>query len=274
MFLTDTNVQRDFANLWWKRIIKQLILGKFLFRHAAGFLCSGEANKSLYKFYGVPDEKLFDFAFSWELADYLAASSKFQSQREQLRSNLGIPEDAFVTLYCGRLSKEKGVIDLVIAYHQVSSPKKLLLIVGDGPERDSIEKYISSNNVESVHISGFQPRDEVLKYYAVSDILVLPSLREATGAVVNEAMCFGLPIIASDQVGFGQEFVIPDENGFIFPVGEIDVLAKYIENMIAMPDEKRQTMKDASLRLISDVAKRDLAGNFARYLDSIRSDPA
>jgi glycosyltransferase involved in cell wall biosynthesis len=274
MFLTDTNVQRDLANPWWKKWIKKLILGRFLFRYAGGFLCSGQANKGLYHYYGVPETKLFDFAFSWELSDYIAVSADFKSQRQQLRKEFDIPEDAFVTVYCGRLSKEKGTIDLVEAHHRVPSPKKMLLIVGDGPERKSLEEFISVNNVESVRIDGFQPREEVPKYYAMGDLLVLPSIREATGAVVNEAMCFGLPIIVSDQVGFGEEFVKHGENGFIFPVGEINVLAEYIETMINMPRKELEAMQDESFRLISNVAKRDLAGNMVNFMDLIHPKQA
>lgn len=273
MFLTDTNVQRDLANPWWKSWIKKVILGKFLFKYAGGFLCSGQANKALYNYYGVPATKLIDFAFSWELSEYLAASTDFKAQSQQIRKKLDIPEDTFVTLYCGRLSKEKGTIDLVAAHHRVSSPKKMLLIVGDGPERKSLEGFISMNNVESVRITGFQAREEVPKYYAIADLLVLPSLREATGAVVNEAMCFGLPIIVSDQVGFGEEFVKPGKNGFIFPIGEVTILTEYIEQMIEMPSDQLRAMQDMSYRLISDVAKRDLAGNMVEYMDSIRSNP-
>lgn len=269
MFLTDTNVRKDRSNQWWKNWVKKLILGRFLFRYAKGFLCSSQANKSHFRSYGVPDNKLFDFAYQWEISDYLAASRDLKSQRKQLRKEFDIPEDAFLTIYCGRLSKEKGTIDLLEAHHRVSSPKKMLLIVGDGPERKSLEDFISSNKVESVRITGFQPRGDVPKYYEMGDLLVLPSLREAAGAVVYEAMCFGLPVIVSDQVGYGEEFVIPGKNGFIFPVREIDVLAECIETMINMPGEELKAMKDESFRLISDVAKRDLANNMVKFMDSV-----
>ena len=273
MFLTDTNVQREVENPWWKNWIKKIILGRFLFRFAIGFLCSGKTNERLYEHYGVPSHKLVDFAFSWELADYMAASDRLKGQREQLRVNFGIPEDAFVVMYCGRLSKEKGAIDLLAAYRQVSSPKKMLLVVGDGPERNALDSFISKYNVDSVFITGFQPREEVPKYYAVADLLVVPSIREATGAVVHEAMCFALPVIVSDQVGFGEEFVIPDENGYVYPVGKTEVLAKHIEQIIDMPTNRRQDMMDKSLLLISTVAKKSLSSNLAEYLNSIPPNP-
>ena len=270
MFLTDTNVQRDLSNPWWKTGLKKLLLGRFLFRYAGGFLCSGKTNQELYEYYGVPKSKLFDFAFSWEISDYLAAAVELN----ELRKELNIPEDAFVTIYCGRLSKEKGTIDLVKAFHKVQTPKKFLLIVGDGPERKSIEQFISDNKVEPIRITGFQPRRTVPKYYAVGDVLVLPSIREATGAVVNEAMCFGMPVIVSDQVGFGEEFEIPYKNGLIFPVGEVDTLAEYITSIMEMPEDKLKSMQSLSYSMISETAKKDLANNMVKYMNSIDSSSA
>jgi len=269
LFMTDTNVQRDLANPWWKKLIKNLALGQILFRFAAGFLCSGKANEDLYGFYGVPDNKLVPFAFSWELKDYLAVSKETMPLKTQLRAEMGIPEEAFVILYCGRLSKEKGPVHLLEAYQRVSLPNKSLMFVGDGPLRGTLEHYVARHGLTSVRFAGFQAREDVPKYYAMSDLLVLPSLQEATGAVVNEAMCFELPVIVSDQVGFGKEFVIPGQNGFIFPVGDVDALAEYIETLMELPEEQRSSMKSTSLNLIEKLAQRDLAGNLVQYLDSI-----
>ena len=91
---------------------------------------------------------------------------------------------------------------------------------------------------------------------------------------MNEAMCFELPLIVSDRVGFGKEFVVPGKNGFIFPVGDLDALAGYIETLMGLPEEQRASMKRASLDLIQEVAQRDLAGNMVEFLDSIHNPAA
>jgi alkylhydroperoxidase family enzyme len=75
---------------------------------------------------------------------------------------------------------------------------------------------------------GFQNRNDLGDFYALADILVLPSNRETWGLVVNEALSFSLPVVVSDQVGAGVDLVIPDQNGYIFPAGEIPALADQI----------------------------------------------
>ena len=64
LYMTDANVEIERYRSKWKRRIKQLALGKTLFKLCSGFLCAGRANRHLYRLYGVPDRKLFSFAYS------------------------------------------------------------------------------------------------------------------------------------------------------------------------------------------------------------------
>ena len=118
---------------------------------------------------------------------------------------------------------------------------------------------------------GFKNRLEVPKYYAAADVLALPSFREATGGVVNEAMCFELPVIVSDQVGFGMDLVGNGYNGFTFPVGDPGALAGSIKQLFDLPDGERQKMGARSLDLMTKWSQRDLAKSLVQYLDSFYS---
>ena len=64
-YMTDDNVQIEPLRSKWKRRIKRMVLGKLLFKLSSGFLCAGTANRNLYRLYGVPENKLFPFAYSW-----------------------------------------------------------------------------------------------------------------------------------------------------------------------------------------------------------------
>ena len=198
LYMTDANVQIERHRSKRKRQIKQMILGKTLFKLCSGFLCAGRANRYLYKLYGVPDRKLFRFAYSWGYNSLLEKSAKLKSQRSRIRAELGIPGENLVILFCGRLSREKNLFHLVSAYHQLDHERKSLIFVGDGDLRHSLENYVDEVGASSVNFFGFQNRIEISKYYAIADLLVLPSVRETWGIVVNEAMCFGLPVIVSD----------------------------------------------------------------------------
>ena len=269
LYLTDQNVQRDLIAPKWKIRIKQLVLGKLLFRMTAGFLFAGSANRQLYKYYGVPDHKLVPFAFSWGYDNLLNISDDLLLKKSQIKSQLGIPEDQYVVLYCGRLSAEKNPALVLEAFSKIDRPDKTLLFVGDGLLRKQLEAYVSEKGITSVRFMGFQTRPEIPKYYAVSDVLVVPSIQETWGIVVNEAMCFGLPLVISDQVGAVPDLVSSGRNGFKFPSGDADALASIITGMMDQDTKSRSEMGSHSRRIIEKWAQKDLAGTLEQYYDRI-----
>ena len=268
-YLTDTNVQAEPLKPGWKSFLKRLLLRHFLFKITSGFLCVGEANKEFYKYHGVPDSKLVDFAFTWGYKSLLNKARELEPKREEIRSSLGIAKDARIILYCGRLSPEKSPFTLLEAFERLELPGKTLIFVGDGKLRESLETYTAKHGIESVHFVGFQNRPEIPKYYAAADLLVVPSDREATGGVINEAMCFKLPVIISDQVGFGMDLVQEDVNGFSFPVGDPNSLAISIKRLFSLPEDERLEMGTQSLQRMTEWSERDLPGFLTRFLDDM-----
>lgn len=95
------------------------------------------------------------------------------------------------------------------------------------------DKFVNSGY--GIHFVGFKNQTELPQYYAMADVFVLPSgIGETWGLVVNEAMCFSLPIIVSDTVGCGSNLVKNGENGYIFKVGNINELTKYLMDLIGL----------------------------------------
>jgi len=271
LLMTDANIQAEPQKSKWVTLIKNLVLKNFVFKITTGFLYTGTANKLLYQSYGVPDEKLVPFAFSWEAKDFLQQADRLRPKRMRMRAEMGISEDSFVTLFCGRLSPEKAPLHLLEAFERVESPGKELFFVGDGKLKNYLENFALDRNIKSVHFPGFQSRTEVGKFYAIADALVLPSSREATGAVITEAMSFGLPVIVSDKVGFGMDLVKHGSNGFIFPVGDTSALTGYITQLMEISKEKRAQMGEQSRKLVEEWSKLDLANSLLKHLDFIHS---
>ena len=272
LYLTDQNVQRDLSGPKWKIWIKSFVLGKLLFRLTAGFLCAGTANRLLYEFYGVPDHKLIPFAFSWGSEKLLQASDELNSRKKEIRQQLGIPEDTYAILYCGRLSPEKSPLSLVEAFEKVDLADKTLIIVGDGELRASLQNYVAKKNIDHVYFFGFQNRREIPKFYVAADVLVLPSDQETWGIVVNEAMSFGLPVIVSDQVGAARDLVQNGYNGYTFPPGDVEALATNIKQLMQQDEAERSAMEAGSRELIEKWSTRDLTDSLDLYLDFIYSD--
>ena len=269
LYMTDANIADEVLKSRWKTWLKRIVLSHGIFRLASGFLCAGTSNRKLYQHYGVDDERLFPFVYSWGYKKLRDMQADLKAQRPNLRRDLGIPEDSKVILYCGRFSPEKNVEQLLNAYEKIQSPKSYLALVGDGELRGEFQEIVKSRGLESVKFFGFQNRIDIAKFYAVSDLLVLPSKRETWGIVVNEALCFGLPVIVSDKVGSGPELISHGENGYIFPEGHTHDLADKIQTIINLPPDAAQAMSERSKRIIDDWLNRDLGEMMVSHLQHI-----
>jgi len=268
-YMTDANVQIEPLRSKWKRRIKRMVLGKLLFKLSSGFLCAGTANNQFYKMYGVPDNKLFPFAYSWGYDSLSKISEELKPQRDQFRSEFGIPENSLVILYCGRLSAEKNLFHLLDSYHRLDQDGKSLIFVGNGDLRQSLENHVDQLGVKSVHFFGFQNRTQIAKCYAISDVLVLPSVRETWGIVVNEAMCFGLPVIVSRQVGAGIDLVANGTNGYSVETDGESLLLS-LKQISELSPEERSQMGLRSIDTINDWSGRDLAGLLVQYIECVK----
>lgn len=132
-------------------------------------------------------------------------------------------------VYCGRLSREKGVSLLIDAFARslYAVPDAQLRIVGDGPERPALERLVDSLDIDdNVTFTGMRPRDEVEEELSRAWSLVAPSLwAEPFGLAVLEAIVHGVPVIASAHGGPG-ELIEDRVSGLLFPNGNVRALSE------------------------------------------------
>jgi len=161
-------------------------------------------------------------------------------KKDELISEIETKYSAKINLlFVGRLVPYKGA-DMLIEAISLLEPtiknKIILTIVGDGSERDGLEKKVQNLNLgEIVDFTGWVDQQDTLKYYRVSDVFCFPSIREFGGAVVLEAMANGLPCIVVNNGGIGE--YVTDETGFrINPVSRefvIKELKVCIEQLVS-----------------------------------------
>ena len=133
-----------------------------------------------------------------------------------LRARLGIPPAARILLAVGRLSAEKGHIDLIEAMALLRGAATLdvrLVIAGDGPERSALERRCTELNLLGV-VSFAGHQANLAPYYGMADIFVLPSHSEGSPNVLLEAMAAGLPIV-STAAGGAAELVSSGETALV-----------------------------------------------------------
>lgn len=251
----------EFYKPKFRILIKKFLLRK-LFRKIGAFLFIGEENKRFYQFYGVEEEKLFFTPYAVDNDRFMKEYHRLIGKKEELRKRLlGIDSDKVVILFVGKFISKKNPLDLLKAYKMLDCKNKVLVFVGEGTLRKEMEWYIRNNSLKDVFIIGFKNQTELPQYYILGDIFVLPSgIGETWGLVVNEAMCFKLPVIVSNVVGCVPDLVKDNENGYIFPVGDIKRLRDYLKDLVENP-EKRRKFGGRSFGIIQDYSyENDIEG--------------
>jgi glycosyltransferase involved in cell wall biosynthesis len=140
-----------------------------------------------------------------------------------LPETVGPPDEPPHVLYAGRLSEEKGVLELVEAAAGLP-----LVVAGDGPLRDRVPAAL-----------GFVPHDELLRLYERAAVVVCPSRREGFGVVCAEAMAHGRPVVAT-AVGGLLDLVVDGETGLLVPPGDPAALRAALERVLADSDLRRR----------------------------------
>jgi glycosyltransferase involved in cell wall biosynthesis len=222
-----------------------------LFKKVAAFLIVGKCNADYYRRLGVSEGKMFFTPFAVDNAFYREEAQRLAPKRRELRRRFGIlPEEAAI-LYVGRLSQEKGLLDLLAAFNRLGDVPAHVVLVGDGPQRPLLEEKVRSEGSRRVHFVGSVNYTEISSYYILADVFVLPSHHEPWGAVVNEAMNFSLPVVASENVAAAADLVKHGRNGFILPAGDVAGLARHLEQLVSHAEMRREMGRE-SLKLIAE----------------------
>ncbi len=201
---------------------------------------------------GVMEKKYYDFHKVFRKIDCIISPSEFiknQLVNGKLKYNEIVTLHNFVNeserneyvlgdyaFYLGRLSKEKGILNLIEAIGDIPDAK--LLIAGDGPERERIEAYISEHKLDDrITLLGYQNQDSIHKYITNSRFVVIPSIcNENCPYSVLEAMEIGKPIVAS-RIGGIPELIADGENGYLYKADDINELKEKLTLLLDDDDK-------------------------------------
>ncbi|RUQ32312.1 MAG: glycosyltransferase [Candidatus Competibacteraceae bacterium] len=207
-----------------KRVVMLAWLGLFHAWHPVGTLARAYLEKL-----SIVQRPVFYFPYAVDIDWFAEQAASYQMQRSSLRKKLGLAEDDYVVLGVMKWAERENPLTLVDAFIKASSVARnmKLLLVGDGPLRPVVEKRLATDPKRLV-APGYAKYSELPLYYAISDLFVHPAQSEPYGVSVQEALACGLPVIVSDKVGAAADFLEPGRNGDIFPVGDVDGLAKLL----------------------------------------------
>ena len=179
--------------------------------------------------YGVPRDKIKVVPNG--------VDSRFQpGDRAAARREFDLPTQGRVVLFVGLLVPVKGLELLVEALSLLEGEKPLCLLVGSGPQQASLEQKAAELGLaDCLRFVGRRSSDEIPRWMAAADLLVLPSLSEGRPNVVLEAQACGLPVVAT-RVGGTPELINDGETGLLVDSGDARSLALAIARLLADGD--------------------------------------
>jgi glycosyltransferase involved in cell wall biosynthesis len=179
----------------------------------------GQMAVDFYKSIGYPESIIFPYGYFPELSSPV----KFNGPRNQ----------PVQLIFVGQLIKRKGVDNLLSALQQLLDLNWTLKIMGSGPEKFALEQLANNLGLANrVDFSPPEPNAIAIQSIAATDILVLPSRHDGWGAVVNEALMCGVPVIASDHCG-SADLLKDVSRGMRFEHDSVDDLTKKLRQQIS-----------------------------------------
>jgi glycosyltransferase involved in cell wall biosynthesis len=264
--LLTTDSSLLFRRAAWKRLLKDVLLTK-LFGLFYGVIATGDNNVAYFKKYGIKAERIYRAPFTVDQVLLGNARDEKTSLRNEYRAKYGIENDEIVLLFVGKLAPWKRPQDLLnaldVAQEELGQAVKLaVFFAGDGVMRKDLEAQALLHN-SRVIFAGFINVDILPSIYAMSDVLVFPSEREPYGLSAREAICVGLPLIVSDQIGcLGPlDAARPDFNALVYPCLNVDLLTNAVV-MLASNPQKLIEMSQASFSVAYEMREESSVAGF------------
>jgi glycosyltransferase involved in cell wall biosynthesis len=217
-----------------KSMLRRPLMGA-LYRSCDRLLAIGSANAAFYRAMGVPDDKIFLVPYSVDNDRFIKSAELSDRQRADVRKRYSIPLDRPSVLYAAKFTRRKRPNDLLDAARRLATDTDrpfTLVMVGSGELEPALRIFCAQHRLDNVVFTGFVNQSELPALYAASDVFVLPSESEPWGLAVNEAMCAGVPVVVSRDVGCVADLVKDGVNGFTPAVGDIDGLTKALQLLI------------------------------------------
>lgn len=162
------------------------------------------------------------------------------------------PGEKPVVAFVGRLVGLKNIPTLIRAFEPLKE-RAQLVIIGDGPEREALHA-LAPDAVFTGMLSG----DELLAWYNLIDILVLPSTQEAYGAVTGEALMAGAKVVVSRKAG-SSDLIREGENGLVFDPFDVSGLANCLEMLLdGVPENRTLSLRENLLPYRFETCMQDL----------------
>jgi glycosyltransferase involved in cell wall biosynthesis len=240
-----------------------------MFKRVDGIETTGDDGRQFAMLYGVPVERIFFATHTVDIEYYRSGVREAATKRDLLRREQSLAGTVFI--YVGRLWWGKGLNDLMAAFErvqQLSASEVSLVLVGDGPQELELKRTCVERGLRNVVFAGFRQKDQLVDFYAMSDVFVFPTLGDPYGLVVDEAMAASLPVISSSAAGEIRDRVEEGINGYIVPPEDSEALANSMLRLVDNSD-LCERMGKASAEKIAGHTPEQWADDFASIVNRL-----
>jgi glycosyltransferase involved in cell wall biosynthesis len=216
-----------------KKIVLHFIvkpLSKLLIIRAKGFLAVSAFAVKYFESLGAKANKIYRFGY------FRTVQKSIQKQSNNKTTEL---------IFVGQLIERKGIMTLLESIKSISKTNSLfhLKIIGTGELESSMKAFINNNQLQSqVTFLGVINSENITDYIEKADLLILPSVFDGWGMVINEALQSQVPVLISDQCG-AKDLVKVDQNGLIFQHDSLESLTENLQKFLNLSPQEKIAMK-------------------------------
>ncbi len=239
-----------------------------LYRLADGVACISKGIQREAIAAGVPAERVFDIPNTVDTERFHPAAP---GEPERRRAEFGWPADRPIGIFVGRLSREKGIVDLLHAWERIPPPATLLVVGPDMPGHPWDEGARARELAASPALAGrvilTGATSDPAPFHRAADFAIVPSHWESFGLSAAEAMASGLAVAAS-AVGGLTDYIVDGTNGLLVPPQNPGALASAIQRLIGDP-ALRARLAAAGRETAMQFDERVVLERFGALLDRL-----
>ena len=243
---SESNRQDSRRGHWLVEFLKRAFL-----KRCDRFVVPGGSARRYLSSHGVHDSFIYTAPNAVDNALFTKSADVACNDAVALRRRLQLPGRYF--LFVGRFVAEKGVFELLSAYAKLDERLRTqigLVLVGDGAAKPVLQELAANITPGRVIFPGFAQREQLPVYYALADMLILPTYTDTWGLVVNEGMACGLPVILSCAAGCAEDLVEENWNGLLIPPKDESALVVAMERLATENDVRLQMAANSRQRIV------------------------
>lgn len=229
----------------------QKIFRKYIVSRADAFIGSSTKSQETQIAYGADKKDCFISYLTVDIDKYIHKKTTYSNKK---------------LVYVGGMIQRKG-LDLLLPAIALTREDITLDIVGNGAEKEELEAQAKKLGIENrIRFRGFLEGEELRRCYAESDAFVLPTREDCFGLVILEAMCAGLPVIASKYADGAYDLIEEGRNGCIADPYDARAFAQAIETVLESPEKTRELGSYGYSR-IEDFRFQEVAKGYLAAID-------